>query len=183
MVFFAFADIFNRNSPGDYGVGINIYGDEIPVEASFERLNETDKNLFDKGLKGGGDGFAGIVTYKPGKLSKERSYITIPFVSGKDKLKMTKGMKYCVEFWVSLGESSKYASNNIQMLFSKDLLKDIPLENMPAIIARRTPTRNAQLPNKLSFFAILFLNMYLLSQYLNYISFYFLTRFIQVYFG
>ena len=144
-----FADIFNRNSPGDYGVGINIYGDEIPVEASFERLNETDKNLFDKGLKGGGDGFAGIVTYKPGKLSKERSYITIPFVSGKDKLKMTKGMKYCVEFWVSLGESSKYASNNIQMLFSKDLLKDIPLENMPAIISREPGRTLSNYKNKI----------------------------------
>ena len=144
-----FADIFNRNSPGDYGVGVNIYGEEVPLEASFERLNETDKNLFDKGLKGGGDGFAGIVTYKPGKLSKERSYITIPFIIGKDKLKMTKGMKYCVEFSISLGETSKYASNNIQMLFSKDLMNDTPPENMPAIIARESGRTLSNYNNKI----------------------------------
>jgi outer membrane protein OmpA-like peptidoglycan-associated protein len=118
------ADIFNLNSPGDFGVGQNLYGLQLPIEAAAERLPEVDKNLFDKNLKGGGDGYAGIVTYKPGKLSKERSYITIPFISGKDKLKMTKGMKYCIEFSVSLGESSKYASNNIQMLFSKDLMEE-----------------------------------------------------------
>jgi len=121
------ADLFNRNSPGDYGVGVNAYGEELPQESSAERLNEVDKNLFDNNGKGGGDGFAGIVTYKPGKLSKERSYITIPFMLGKDRLKMTKGMKYCVEFSVSLGESSKYASNNIQLLFSRDLM-DEPVE-------------------------------------------------------
>ena len=118
------ADLFNLNSPGDFGVGQNLYGLALPIEASYERLGEVDKNLFDKNLKGGGDGYAGIVTYKPGKLSKERSYITIPFISGKDKLKMTKGMKYCIEFSVSLGESSKYATNNIQMLFSKDLMEE-----------------------------------------------------------
>jgi outer membrane protein OmpA-like peptidoglycan-associated protein len=118
------ADLFNLNSPGDFGVGQNLYGLALPIEASYERLGEVDKNLFDKNLKGGGDGYAGIVTYKPGKLSKERTYITIPFISGKEKLKMTKGMKYCIEFSVSLGESSKYASNNIQMLFSKDLMEE-----------------------------------------------------------
>ncbi len=118
------ADLFNLNSPGDFGVGQNLYGLQLPIEAAAERLPEVDKNLFGKNLKGGGDGFAGIVTYKPGKLSKERTYITIPFISGKDKLKMTKGMKYCIEFSVSLGESSKYATNNIQMLFSKDLMEE-----------------------------------------------------------
>ena len=111
------ADIFNANSPGDFGTGQNIYGKEDPITASFERLTEGDKNLFDPGLKGGGEGFAGIVIYKPGKLFKERSYITIPFMSGKNKIKMIKGMDYCVEFSISLAESSKYASNNIQMLF------------------------------------------------------------------
>jgi outer membrane protein OmpA-like peptidoglycan-associated protein len=111
------ADIFNSNSPGDFGTGQNIYGKEDPITASFERLTDGDKNLFDPELKGGGEGFAGIVIYKPGKLAKERSYITIPFMSGKNKILMTKGMKYCVEFSISLAESSKYASNNIQMLF------------------------------------------------------------------
>ena len=131
------ADLFNLNSPGDWGVGQNLYGLALPIEASYERLGEVDKNLFDKNLKGGGDGYAGIVTYKPGKLSKERSYITIPFISGKDKLKMTKGMKYCIEFSVSLGESSKYATNNIQMLFSKDLM-DEPIDGLVAKEAGKT---------------------------------------------
>jgi outer membrane protein OmpA-like peptidoglycan-associated protein len=124
------ADLFNLNSPGDFGVGQNLYGFALPIEASYERLGEVDKNLFDKNLKG-------IVTYKPGKLSKERSYITIPFISGKDKLKMTKGMKYCIEFSVSLGESSKYATNNIQMLFSKDLM-DEPIDGLVAKEAGKT---------------------------------------------
>lgn len=131
------ADLFNLNSPGDFGVGQNLYGLQLPIEAAAERLPEVDKNLFDKNLKGGGDGFAGIVTYKPGKLSKERTYITIPFISGKDKLKMTKGMKYCIEFSVSLGESSKYATNNIQMLFSKDMM-DVPTDGLVAKEAGRT---------------------------------------------
>ena len=131
------ADLFNLNSPGDFGVGQNLYGMQLPIEAAAERLPEVDKNLFDKNLKGGGDGYAGIVTYKPGKLSKERSYITIPFMIGKDKLKMTKGMKYCIEFSVSLGESSKYATNNLQMLFSKDMM-DVPIDGLVAKESGRT---------------------------------------------
>ena len=139
------ADIFNKNSPGDFCTGQNIYGKEEPIAASFERLSETDKNLFDKNLIGGGDGYAGIVTYKPGKLSKERSYITIPFVVGKDQIKMTKGMKYCVEFSVSLGESSKYASNNIQMMFSP---KDYADQEIEGIIAREAGRTLSNYKNK-----------------------------------
>ena len=120
------ADIFNKNSEGDFGIGQNLYGKEDPITASFERLTEGDKNLFDKDLAGGGDGFAGIVVYKPGKLAKERSYITIPFKTGKDNITMTKGMKYCVEFSISLAESSKYASNNIQMLFDTQYDDEAP---------------------------------------------------------
>ena len=139
------ADIFNKNSPGDFCTGQNIYGKEEPIAASFERLSETDKNLFDKNQIGGGDGYAGIVTYKPGKLSKERSYITIPFMVGKDQIKMTKGMKYCVEFSVSLGESSKYASNNIQMMFSP---KDYADQEVEGIIAREAGRTLSNYKNK-----------------------------------
>ena len=139
------ADIFNKNSPGDFCTGQNIYGKEEPIAASFERLSETDKNLFDKNQIGGGDGYAGIVTYKPGKLSKERSYITIPFMVGKDQIKMTKGMKYCVEFSVSLGESSKYASNNIQMMFSP---KDYMDQEIEGIIAREAGRTLSNYKNK-----------------------------------
>ena len=139
------ADIFNKNSPGDFCTGQNMYGKEEPIAASTERLSETDKNLFDKNLIGGGDGYAGIVTYKPGKLSKERSYITIPFMVGKNQIKMTKGMKYCVEFSVSLGESSKYASNNIQMMFSP---KDYMDQEVEGIIAREAGRTLSNYKNK-----------------------------------
>ncbi len=41
------------------------------------------------------------------------------YVSSKLKLPMRKGQKYCVKFYVSLAESSKYGSNNIAANFSK----------------------------------------------------------------
>ena len=121
------ADLFNRDSEGDFGVGSNLYGTETPIEASTEKLDESDKKLFDPSGNGGGNNFVGIVTYKPGKLDKERTYITIPFMSDKKPIKMTKGMMYCVEYSISLAESSKYASNNIGLLFSKELINDAPL--------------------------------------------------------
>jgi outer membrane protein OmpA-like peptidoglycan-associated protein len=141
------ADIFNTNSPGEFCTGQNMYGKEEPIAASSERLSETDKNLFDPKQIGGGNGYAGIVTYKPGKLSKERSYITIPFMGAKGQVKMIKGMKYCVEFSVSLGESSKYASNNIQMMFSpKDYINQA--EPGAGIIAREAGRTLSNYKNK-----------------------------------
>ena len=139
------ADIFNKNSPGEFCTVQNMYGKEEPITASTEKLSETDINLFDPERTGGGEGYAGIVTYKPGKLSKERSYITIPFMVGKDQIKMTKGMKYCVEFSVSLGESSKYASNNIQMMFSP---KDYIGDDNKGIIAREAGRTLSNYKNK-----------------------------------
>lgn len=98
------ADLFMTEAGGDMGVPLNVYGTEAP---------NTD---------GGGQNYAGAVFYKPGKLAAERSYITVPIVKGTDQLTLKKGLKYCVEFSVSLAESSKFATNNISALFSKEVL-------------------------------------------------------------
>jgi len=108
---------------GDYGVGANINGYALPIDPKNERFDGNDKNTFvsTDDLKDGNLGYAGIVTYKPGKQQKEKSYVTIPFVDGKDKpITMIKGKKYCVEMSISLAEASKYATNNIGMMFVKD---------------------------------------------------------------
>jgi OOP family OmpA-OmpF porin len=98
------ADLFMTEASGDLGVPLNVYGSEAP---------NTD---------GGGQNYAGAVFYKPGKLAAERSYITVPIMKGTEQLTLKKGLKYCVEFSVSLAESSKFATNNISALFSKEVL-------------------------------------------------------------
>ena len=46
--------------------------------------------------------------------------ITIPFIRGKNNVSLSKGLKYCIQFKVSLAESSKYACNNIGAYFTKE---------------------------------------------------------------
>ena len=98
------ADLFMTEAGGDLGIPINVYGTEAPS------------------ADGGGQNYAGAVFYKPGKLAAERSYITVPIMKGSEQLTLKKGLKYCVEFSVSLAESSKFATNNISALFSKEVL-------------------------------------------------------------
>jgi outer membrane protein OmpA-like peptidoglycan-associated protein len=98
------ADLFMTEAGGDMGVPLNVYGTEAPSS------------------DGGGQNYAGAVFYKPGKLAAERSYITVPIMKGTEQLTLKKGLKYCVEFSVSLAESSKFATNNISALFSKEVL-------------------------------------------------------------
>jgi outer membrane protein OmpA-like peptidoglycan-associated protein len=98
------ADLFMTEAGGDMGVPLNVYGTEAPS------------------ADGGGQNYAGAVFYKPGKLAAERSYITVPIMKGTEQLTLKKGLKYCVEFSVSLAESSKFATNNISALFSKEVL-------------------------------------------------------------
>lgn len=98
------ADLFMTEAGGDLGVPLNVYGTEAPS------------------AEGGGQNYAGAVFYKPGKLAAERSYITVPIMKGSEQLTLKKGLKYCVEFSVSLAESSKFATNNISALFSKEVL-------------------------------------------------------------
>jgi outer membrane protein OmpA-like peptidoglycan-associated protein len=98
------ADLFMTEASGDVGVPLNVYGTEAPS------------------AEGGGQNYAGAIFYKPGKLAAERSYITVPIMKGTEQLTLKKGLKYCVEFSVSLAESSKFATNNISALFSKEVL-------------------------------------------------------------
>ena len=58
--------------------------------------------------------YVGINTYLTGKKQNERSYIT-----GELTTKLTKNKTYCIEFWVSLAEGSKFASNNIGAKFDQ----------------------------------------------------------------
>lgn len=114
------ADVFYGS--GEFGAGANMYGYALPVDPKTERFEGNDKNTFitTDDLKDGNKGYAGIVTYKPGKLQKEKSFITIPFTNGKSTKTMIKGKKYCVELSISLAEASKYATNNIGMMFVKE---------------------------------------------------------------
>jgi outer membrane protein OmpA-like peptidoglycan-associated protein len=93
------ADLFSKQATGDVSVPANIYGSEEPT------------------TEDGGEVYAGIVAYKPGKQASERSYITIP-IAKKGKSGLTKGMTYCVEYAISLSESSKFACNNLALYFT-----------------------------------------------------------------
>lgn len=93
------ADLFSKQATGDVSIPANIYGSEEPT------------------TEDGGEVYAGIVAYKPGKQASERSYITIP-IAKKGKSGLTKGMTYCVEYSLSLSESSKFACNNLGLYFT-----------------------------------------------------------------
>lgn len=86
------ADLFVDSKNMDIDVPINIYGKEVAKE---------------------GENYAGIVGFSYGD-KESRSYLMIKLDSP-----LKKGMRYCVKFNTSLSESSKYASNNLGILFSK----------------------------------------------------------------
>ena len=68
------ADLFSKSSSGDAGVPENAMG-----------VEEAIKDV-------GGENYAGVYFYKPGKASKERTYITIPIVKGKEPQTLKKGL-------------------------------------------------------------------------------------------
>jgi outer membrane protein OmpA-like peptidoglycan-associated protein len=98
------ADLFSKSGSGD----VLVPGNAMGVEEAIKDV--------------GGENYAGVYFYKPGKASKERTYITIPIMKGKEPQTLKKGLTYCVEFSVSLSESSKFAVNNIAAHFSKESL-------------------------------------------------------------
>ncbi len=85
------ADLFTGNEP-EIGVPSNVYGTEDAHD---------------------GGNYAGIVGFSYGN-KVPRSYLMT-----KMDTPMKKGMRYCVKFYVSLAEASKYASNNIGVNFGK----------------------------------------------------------------
>ena len=86
------ADLFVSGRNAEIGVPENIYGKEKPKE---------------------GGNYAGIVAFSYGK-KEPRTYLTTKLTTP-----LKKGMRYCIKFYVSLAEASKYASNNIGVNFSK----------------------------------------------------------------
>ncbi len=86
------ADYFVSSKDPVVGTPDNVYGSEVPKD---------------------GSSYAGIVAYSYGD-KMPRSYITARL---NENLK--KGKKYCASYSVSLAESSKYAVNQMGMLFSK----------------------------------------------------------------
>ncbi|MDP4636889.1 MAG: hypothetical protein NWR96_07470 [Crocinitomicaceae bacterium] len=96
------AEVFHRDGTGDVGLPVNIYGKEDPT------------------TENGGDVYAGIVAYKSGKTAGERSYITIQLLKDDSQITLKKGLTYCVEYSLSLSESSKFACNNLAAYFSKE---------------------------------------------------------------
>ncbi|MEO9531332.1 MAG: OmpA family protein [Crocinitomicaceae bacterium] len=88
----ASADLFSAKVKEGYGTPSNTLGNEDPQD---------------------GKNYAGIRAFSYND-KEPRSY-----VSTKLKLPLRKDAAYCVKFYVSLAEGSKYASNNIGVNFSK----------------------------------------------------------------
>lgn len=86
------ADLYSDIIRDDFGSPDNVNGKEDPQD---------------------GSAYAGITAFSYGD-KMPRTY-----VSTKLKLPMHKGQAYCVKFYVSLSEGSKYGSNNIAANFSK----------------------------------------------------------------
>lgn len=86
------ADLFSSKTKGDIGTPDNFVGSEDPYD---------------------GDNYVGLRTFSyNGKEARN-------YISAKLKLPLRKGAKYCVKFYASLAEGSKYASNNLGANFSK----------------------------------------------------------------
>ena len=94
------ADLYQKGAGDEFGVPNNVFGSEMTSEQ-------------------GGSVYAGIVAYTAVR-DAYRSYITIPFLKGKENISLFKGLQYCVQFDVSLAESSKFACNNIGAYFTKE---------------------------------------------------------------
>jgi hypothetical protein len=94
------ADLFQKGAGDEFGVPNNVWGSEMHSETA-------------------GEVYAGIVAYTPAR-DAYRSYITIPFMKGKQNISLSKGLQYCIQFDVSLAESSKFACKNIGAYLSKE---------------------------------------------------------------
>lgn len=85
---------------------------DLFVDTKYEEI-DVPLNLRGKEDAKDGENYAGIVAYSFGQ-KVPRSYIM-----AKLNAPMKKGLKYCVEYYVSLGECSKYAINAVSAKFSK----------------------------------------------------------------
>jgi outer membrane protein OmpA-like peptidoglycan-associated protein len=85
---------------------------DLFVPGKVQEIN-VPENIYGKEEARDGNNYAGIVAFSYGNKIP-RTYLT-----AKLALPLKKGMKYCVKFYVSLAEASKYASNNIGVNFAK----------------------------------------------------------------
>jgi outer membrane protein OmpA-like peptidoglycan-associated protein len=85
---------------------------DLYVPGKVAEIN-VPENLYGKEGAHEGSNYAGIVAFSYGNKIP-RTYLTARLAAP-----LKKGMKYCVKFYVSLAEASKYASNNVGANFSK----------------------------------------------------------------
>jgi outer membrane protein OmpA-like peptidoglycan-associated protein len=86
---------------------------------------DPEKNIYGSESAQDGQAFAGIMVYSKGNKIP-RSYLTT-----KMNEPMKKGQTYCVKFYVSLSDNSKFEANNIAAHFSK---KDITIKDKKTIL-------------------------------------------------
>ena len=99
------------------GVKADFYAEElnsIVDDAKKRPIIGVPTNSFGQEDAKNGKCYVGIGTYLTGKKQNARSYL-----SGELTTKLTKNKTYCIEFWVSLAEGSKYSSNNIGVMFEQ----------------------------------------------------------------
>jgi outer membrane protein OmpA-like peptidoglycan-associated protein len=106
---------------------ISATGAKADLFLKDKKLPEIDpeKNIYGGEQAQDGQNFAGVWVYSQGNKIP-RTYIT-----AKLNAPMKKGQAYCVKFYVSLGDNSKFATNNIAANFSK---KDISIADKKSII-------------------------------------------------
>lgn len=102
-------------------------GQKADLFVSDKKVPEIDpsNNIYGSESPQDGNAFAGILVYSKGN-KMPRTYIT-----SKMNEPMKKGQSYCVKFYVSLADNSKFASNNIAAHFSK---KDISITDKKTIL-------------------------------------------------
>lgn len=85
---------------------------DLYVPGKVAEIN-VPENMYGKEDAKEGTNYAGIVAFSYGNKIP-RTYLTAKLAAP-----LKKGMKYCVKFYVSLAEASKYASNNLGVNFAK----------------------------------------------------------------
>ncbi len=86
---------------------------DVYLKDSKVKEISTTENAYGKEAPAEGENYGGIVMYSP-KGKMPRSYLMT-----KLKTPLKKDVKYCVSFKLSLAEGSKYACNNIGVMFDK----------------------------------------------------------------
>jgi hypothetical protein len=114
------ADLFSSKAPEIIGTPSNSFGYEDPHD---------------------GNNYVGLRSFSYGD-KEPRNYVSTKLV-----LPLRKNAKYCVKFYTSLAESSKYASNNLGVSFSKkqyNIDEDRSIMAVTNILHKDNPVFNGQ---------------------------------------